>query len=1023
MNVFQSVAGPFSLDFLSGGGEMGARMRAHDWSASPLGAPGRWPQSLRTTVSLLLSSRFPMFVAWGPELGFLYNDDYAAILGAKHPAALGRPFAEIWAEIWADIGPLVERALNGEATFHEDLPLTMVRKGYEEQTYFTFSYSPVRDETGRVAGMFCACTETTSEVEARSSLKAEREHLRELFHQAPGFMAVLRGRDHVFEITNAAYLQLVGHRDLVGKPVRRALPDVEGQGFFELLDRVYETGNPFVGTRLSVRVQRSPDSPSEERFVDFVYQPIAGPKGNVSGIFVEGTDVTDAVHSEQALRVSEERLRIAQQVGGVGSFELVPATGALYPSEQFCRLWGLPVCAEMPVADALALIHEDDRERVVTGRTELPVDALKYIEYRIVRADTAEVRWMARRGEAVHDERGTRYVGVSYDVTERKAAEEALLAETQALEVLNRTGGAVAAELDLDRLVQIVTDAGVELTGAAFGAFFYNVIDAHGESYTLYAISGVDRAEFAKFPMPRNTHVFAPTFQGVGIVRSHDITKDPRYGKNDPHFGMPKGHLPVRSYLAAPVASRSGEVLGGLFFGHPEAGVFNERAERILAGIAGQAAIAIDNVRLFEAAQREIAERRRAEAALQELNATLEQQIAERTEQLRQNEEALHHAQKMEAVGQLTGGIAHDFNNLLTGIIGSLELMQTRIQQGRMTDIERYAKAATSSANRAAALTHRLLAFSRRQPLDPKPVNANRLVTSMEDLLRRTIGPAVMLEFVTAGGLWTTLCDPNQLESAILNLAINARDAMPDGGKLVIETANAHLDDAYAAQQRDVTPGQYVAICVTDTGTGMPAEVIARAFDPFFTTKPIGQGTGLGLSMVYGFAKQSEGHARIYSEIGRGTTIKIYLPRHRGKAEGADAPTSSAEAAPSGAGETILVVEDEPVVRDLIVEILQELGYQPLQATDGPSGLKVLQSKRPIDLLVTDVGLPGGMNGRQLADRAREQRPDLKVLFITGYAENAALAAGFLEPGMEMVTKPFAAEAFGAKVRAIIPRD
>jgi CheY-like chemotaxis protein len=377
----------------------------------------------------------------------------------------------------------------------------------------------------------------------------------------------------------------------------------------------------------------------------------------------------------------------------------------------------------------------------------------------------------------------------------------------------------------------------------------------------------------------------------------------------------------------------------------------------------------------------------------------------------------------MEAVGQLTGGIAHDFNNLLTGIIGSLDLMQTRIQQGRTGDIERYAKAAMTSANRAAALTHRLLAFSRRQPLDPKPVDANRLVASMEDLLRRTLGPSVMLEFVTAGGLWTTLCDPNQLESAILNLAINARDAMPDGGKLVIETANAHLDDAYAAQQRDVVPGQYVAICVTDTGTGMPADVIARAFDPFFTTKPIGQGTGLGLSMVYGFAKQSEGHARIYSEPGRGTTVKIYLPRHRGDDEQTEPAMVVSEAPRAGAGETVLVVEDEPVVRDLIVEILQELGYQPLQATDGPSGLKVLQSKRRIDLLVTDVGLPGGINGRQLADQARERRPDLKVLFITGYAENAALAAGFLEPGMEMVTKPFAAEAFGAKVRAMIRRD
>lgn len=391
--------------------------------------------------------------------------------------------------------------------------------------------------------------------------------------------------------------------------------------------------------------------------------------------------------------------------------------------------------------------------------------------------------------------------------------------------------------------------------------------------------------------------------------------------------------------------------------------------------------------------------------------------------ELKQAQDQLRQAQKMEAVGQLTGGIAHDFNNLLAGIVGSLDLLQTRLQQGRTENIERYAKAAMSSAQRAAALTHRLLAFARRQPLAPKPVNANQLVASMEDLLRRTMGPSIALEFVTAGGLWTTLCDPNQLESAILNLAINARDAMPDGGKLVIETANAHLDNAYAAAQRDVTPGQYVAICVTDTGTGMPADVIARAFDPFFTTKPMGQGTGLGLSMVYGFARQSEGHVRIYSEEGQGTTVKIYLPRYRGSVEEEELAGNAMEVPKAEAGERVLVVEDEPVVRDLIVEVLQELGYRVLEARDGPSGLKILQSRRHIDLLITDVGLPGGINGRQLADQARASRPDLKVLFITGYAENAAVAGGFLEPGMEMMTKPFAVEGLAQRIRMMLASD
>ena len=376
----------------------------------------------------------------------------------------------------------------------------------------------------------------------------------------------------------------------------------------------------------------------------------------------------------------------------------------------------------------------------------------------------------------------------------------------------------------------------------------------------------------------------------------------------------------------------------------------------------------------------------------------------------------------MEAVGQLTGGIAHDFNNLLQGITGSLDLVQKRIGEGRIGEIDRFMTGAMTSANRAAALTHRLLAFSRRQPLDPRPVRANPLVASMEDLIRRTMGERIELEFVLAGGLWLTQCDPNQLESAILNLVINARDAMPDGGRLTIETCNAHLDSVYAASQRDVRPGQYVCICVTDTGTGMDATTVAKAFDPFFTTKPIGQGTGLGLSMIYGFARQSEGYAKIYSEVGKGTTMKLYLPRHLGEAEEDDGPMSLSDVHGAEAGETVLVVEDEGVVRGLIVAVLNDLGYRTLEAVDGPKGLEMLQSKRRIDLLITDIGLPG-LNGRQVADAGRQLRPDLKVLFMTGYAENAALASGFLEHGMTMITKPFAMEALATRIRDILGEE
>jgi PAS domain S-box-containing protein len=382
-------------------------------------------------------------------------------------------------------------------------------------------------------------------------------------------------------------------------------------------------------------------------------------------------------------------------------------------------------------------------------------------------------------------------------------------------------------------------------------------------------------------------------------------------------------------------------------------------------------------------------------------------------------EEALRQSQKMEAVGQLTGGLAHDFNNLLTGISGSLELLQTRVAQGRYADVGRYVLAAQGASRRAAALTHRLLAFSRRQTLDPKTTNINALIVGMEELIRRTIGPAIAMETVAAGGIWNVHVDPNQLENALLNLAINARDAMPDGGKLVIETANRWLDER-AARERDVPSGQYVSMCVSDNGVGMTPEVAAKAFDPFFTTKPLGVGTGLGLSMIYGFARQSGGQVRIYSELGQGTMVCLYLPRYLGTDAGEVQPARTEGIARAERDETVLVIDDEPLVRMLIVDTLKELGYCAIEAVDGAAGLKVLQSSMRIDLLITDVGLPNGMNGRQVADAARQLRPAIKILFITGYAENAVFNHGHLEHGMQVVTKPFEIAELGRRIRAII---
>ena len=589
--------------------------------------------------------------------------------------------------------------------------------------------------------------------------------------------------------------------------------------------------------------------------------------------------------------------------------------------------------------------------------------------------------------------------------------------EAQILELLNKVGSAVAAEHSLERTVQTVTDAATELTGAAFGSFFYNVLNEKGESYTLYTLSGVPREAFSNFPMPRNTAVFAPTFKGEGIVRSDDITRDPRYGKNEPHHGMPKGHLPVCSYLAAPVVSRSGEVLGGLFFGHPKPGVFTDRSERLLVGIAAQAAAAIDKARLFQALEHEVGERRRAEADLQTLNTTLEQRVLDEVYERSKAEEQLRQIQKMEAVGQLTGGIAHDFNNMLAVIIGGLNLIHRKLAKGE-TDVDRFIQGAIDGANRAAALTQRLLVFSRQQPLAPEPVNLNKLVASMIDLLGRTLGEQIRMETVLPAGLWQVRVDPVQLESAILNLSVNARDAMPDGGKLTIETSNASVDDAFAKQYA-IPAGQYVLIAVADAGAGMSPDVLAKAFDPFFTTKGVGKGTGLGLSQVYGFVRQSGGHVKIYSEIGIGTTVKVYLPRHYGEAA---QPAASASLLTTHRGlptEIIMVVEDDERVRTVSIEALKELGYGVIEAAGPQDALRRLDDGQAVTLLFTDVVMPE-MSGRELADQARTRIPGLKVLYTTGYTRNAIMHNGILDAGTTLLSKPFSLQELALKVRRLI---
>jgi len=610
------------------------------------------------------------------------------------------------------------------------------------------------------------------------------------------------------------------------------------------------------------------------------------------------------------------------------------------------------------------------------------------------------------------------FVKVLRDRTGQRLAEEAVREQRHALEVMNRVSSALAVEAELPRLVQLVIDAGVELTGARSGAFFYNVHDSSADGVLLWASSGAPIEPFAAFAMPHDARVFAATFAGRGIVRRDDVTRDPHDPDAAPRPSMPAEPPPVRSTLAVPVISRTGAVIGGLFFGHDEVGRFTEKSERNLSGLAAEAAVAIDNARLAQATQQEIAERRKAEEALRNLNATLEQQVQERTQELNRNAEVLRQSQKMEALGQLTGGVAHDFNNLLQIIVGNLETLRRHLPKDSQR-LQRAAETAMNGARRASSLTQRLLAFARRQPLDPKAVDPNVLVRGMSELLHRTLGETIAVEAVLAAGLWRVEVDPNQLEAAILNLAVNARDAMPDGGRLTIETSNARIDEGYVQSQAEVVPGQYVVLSVSDTGLGMDTRTLAQAFEPFFTTKPVGKGTGLGLSQVYGFVKQSGGNVKIYSEPGSGTTVRVYLPRRHAPDD--DAPSAIDGLSPEAAhDETILVLEDDDDVRAYSVETLRELGYRVIEAHDGAAAIRLIERQSKIDLLFTDVVLPGGLTGAQVAAQARALRPQLRVLFTTGYARDAIVHHGRLDSGVQLITKPFTYSDLAKKVRDVL---
>ncbi|WP_260854414.1 response regulator [Paraburkholderia sp. BCC1884] len=1461
--------------FLSGGGELGALIRAYDWTQTALGAPESWPQGLKIAIRIMLTSRQPIWIGWGDELIYFYNDPYKSIIGGKHPAALGQPTRVVWREIWSEIGPLLNTAMTGtEGIFVEQQFLIMERNGFPEETYYTFSYSPIPGEDGEPGGIICANSDDTLRVvgerqlallkelaaatpdgrdwreacelsmralksnahdipfallyaaEAGSDtvtligtcgierghpgapesmilnadpiwpvadvLKLQAPHMvRDLtqrfgvemprgpWHLAPeqavilpvtagsettqtviliaglnpcrlfddayrSFMNLIAGQvgaaigyaqayeeerrraQALAEIDRAktTFFSNISHEfrtpltlmlgpleELLAKPQlavsvdsSQAAGDIDDRALIEITHRnglrllklvnalldfsrieagriqihpqptdiaaftaelasLFQSAVESAGLRLEVEIPTSPVVVQVDRemwekvvmnllsnaykFTFFGTIRVVVRATSDEGVEVSVTDSGIGIAQEEVPRLFERFHRVAgapgrsvegsgiglamvQELvklhGGTVRVDSVLGEGACFavtlprgsaprasddgmvhaPMSRHARTYvdaALRWSPENEVLDSAAVDSAPTTEGVAPNAARLLVvddnaDLREYMS-RILRAAGHDVRLAADGQAALEAARAEPPDLVLSDVMmprldgfgllrelradpqlrdtpvlmlSARAGEEALVGgiehgaddyltkpfsarellarvagnlqlarlrretemklreESRTLEILNRVGSTVAAELDLHRAVQIVTDAATELTGAAFGSFFYNVLDDKGGSYTLYTLSGVPKEAFAQFPMPRNTQVFAPTFHGEGIVRSDDITQDPRYGHNAPHRGMPEGHLQVRSYLAVPVTSRGGEVVGGLLFGHPEPGVFTERSERIVVGIAAQAAIAIDNARLYQAAQTEIAERAKAQSALHDLNETLERRVIETvadrdrlwelsedllvvadiegrlqrvspswsnmlghnlqwlmsrsyvdlvhpddidtvsrhlaelrrtlqpvryenrfkridgtwrwvawtlaldpdttrihgvgrdvtadketSEALRHAEEALRMAQKMEAIGKLTGGVAHDFNNLLQVIGGNLQLLAKDVAGSEKP--EQRVRNALAGVARGANLASQLLAFGRRQPLAPKVVNLGRFVRGLDDMLRRALGDGIEIETIVSGGLWNTLVDPFQVENALLNLAINARDAMGGHGRLTIEAGNAALDDAYAKRNADVTPGQYVMLAVTDTGAGMPPEVRERVFEPFFTTKPEGQGTGLGLSMVYGFVKQSGGHVKIYSEQGHGTTIRVYLPRVR---QEEDLETNVDAGPAKGGTETILAVEDDEEVRTTVVEMLSDLGYRVLKAKDAQSALAIVESGVPIDLLFTDVVMPGPLRSTELARKARERLPSIAVLFTSGYTDNAIVHSGRLDEGIELLSKPYTHEALARKVRYVL---